>query len=133
MATVQDYTEFTTVVDELMSEFGRDITYIRKDRDPSDADKPHKSDAGTETTVTAKSVSVGSLFSALDMAHLQILFQQDISTKSDGFITSGPAKIGQDLTTFDQLLDGTEVKEIRDVAEAKPGDTVIFYWVEVEN
>ena len=132
---VQDYTEFTAVVDELLAEFGRSVTFYKKDRTPIDANKPYLAPAWDDAsppaghTVVTTVVSVGGAQSSVDMNMLDL--NGLVTARKDGYIVSGPAKLGVDLMDFNQMLDGGVLRSIERIAEAAPGDTVIFYWVEV--
>jgi hypothetical protein len=137
---VQDYREFTAIADELIPEFGRDVVFRRRKVEPASSDTPwlvtddwDDTDPPANHKVPVKAISVGAWNSEIDLAEIQRAVGTLISVQSNGFLVQGPAAIGVDLTQFSTMEDGGKVFAITKVAECKPGDTVIFYWVEVES
>lgn len=134
----QDYTEFTDLADELIPFFGRNVTFRRLPDDSPDPSTPwlssddwDDSSPPADHKVTCKAVSTGA-FSGEEMKELSSLFSGLVPMASDGFLVQGPAAIGVDLTLFHSVEDNGQMMSIKRCLEAKPGDTVICYWVEVD-
>lgn len=135
---VQDYTEFTEVVDELVDEFGRTVSFLKKSRAVVDTDEPWDAPAAwndssppADHKVTTKAISVGMIRSTLQGEAVAQAMASLIQMRSDGFLTKGPAALGVSLDDFTSIQDGEETWRINNVYGPNPGDTVLFYWVEV--
>lgn len=140
MATF-DYTEFTDLVNELVDEFGQEVSFLKVPRTVVDADAPHRAPAAqvwdadnapAGHLVTANAVSIGEIRSTVQGQFIQQALQDLIQTQSDGWLTKGPAALGVDLDDFTTVQQGEKTWAIKSVYGPNPGGTVLFYWLEVE-
>lgn len=140
MATF-DYTEFTELVNELVDEFGQEVSFLKVPRAVVDADAPHRApaaqvwDAGNAPAghfVTVNAVSIGEIRSTVQGAFIQQALQDLIQTQTDGWLTKGPAALGVVLDDFTTIQQGEKTWAIRSVYGPNPGGVVLFYWMEVE-
>jgi hypothetical protein len=127
----QDYTEFVELAQELIEDFGRQVTITRRNNTtPVDPARPWKgyTDADTEVTPIALFLpEFGQLINTEDYEE----FAQLVREEKDTFLVAKGSVPSSDLTTFDKLIDGGDVYSIDAVREFKPGGTVIFYAVDV--
>lgn len=140
MATF-DYTEFTEVVNELVDEFGQEVSFLKVPRAVVDNDAPHRKPA-TQTWdaenapaghfVTANAVSIGEIRSTVQGQYIQQVAQDLIQTQKDGWLTKGPAALGVELDDFTTIQVGEKTWAIKSCYGPDPGGTVLFYWLEVE-
>lgn len=139
MAT-QDYTEFTEVANELIDEFGRPVTLLKTSRTPHTSSKPYLGPANVDNSNPAinhklpvTAVSVGEITGGMEGRLLTELLGSTIRLIEDGFLVKGPDALGVEIDDFNAVLDGNTMFRIRKVHPQKPGDTVVYYWLEVEN
>jgi hypothetical protein len=140
MATF-DYTEFTDLVNELVDEFGQEVSFLKIPRTVVNNDAPHRKpavevwdleNAPAGHFVTANAVSIGEIRSTVQGEFIQQALQDLIQTQTDGWLTKGPAALGVTLDDFTSVQQGEKTWAIRSVYGPNPGGTVLFYWLEVE-
>ena len=140
MATF-DYTEFTDLVNELVDEFGQEVSFLKIPRTVVNNDAPHRKpavevwdleNAPAGHFVTANAVYIGEIRSTVQGEFIQQALQDLIQTQTDGWLTKGPAALGVTLDDFTSVQQGEKTWAIRSVYGPNPGGTVLFYWLEVE-
>ncbi len=136
-----DYTEFTELVDELVDEFGQEVSFLKKPRTVVDANAPHRKpavevwdldNAPAGHFVTANAVAIGEISSTVQGQFIQKTIQDLIQTQSEGWLTKGPTALGATLDDFTTIQQGAKTWSIKSVYGPSPGGTVLFYWLEVE-
>jgi len=140
MATF-DYTEFTELVNELVDEFGQEVSFLKVPRAVVDNDAPHRApatvvwdadNAPAGHLVTANAVSIGEIRSTVQGQFITQALQDLIQTQTDGWLTKGPDALGVELDDFTSVQQGEKTWAIKSVYGINPGGTVLFYWLEVE-
>ena len=140
MATF-DYTEFTELVNELVDEFGQEVSFLKVPRAVVDNDAPHRApatvvwdadNAPAGHFVTANAVSIGEIRSTVQGQFITQALQDLIQTQTDGWLTKGPDALGVELGDFTSVQQGEKTWAIKSVYGPNPGGTVLFYWLEVE-
>ncbi len=135
-----DYSEMVGVVDELLAEFGREITLKKTARAAADTDEPWNgptewddATASPNEMVKTTAVFIGrgmSLTQGRVSGQQQERVGPTLTTEgTDIFVVSGSVNV--DVKQFTRINDGKQVWGITKVVELKPGDTVIAYIVEV--
>ena len=136
-----NYTEFTEVVNELVDEFGQEVSFLKVPRAVVSIDAPHRAPAAqvwdadnapAGHLVTANAVSVGMIRSTVQGEYIKQALQDLIQTQSDGWLTKGPAALGAELDDFTTVQQGEKTWAIKSVYGPSPGGVVLFYWLEVE-
>lgn len=132
MSPVFDYTEAAADCQEIIDEFGREVSLIKFSTTLSDADAPWEGNVDVETTVPVTTV-------ILDPKHpsgLGFTASYEASLVAKGYMVAlvsgselGAAVAGE---TYDRLVDGAEVWGVVEVDKLQPGDTVLLWYFIVE-
>lgn len=114
----QFYTEMQGVADDLITRFGRDITLIKEDRTASNTAQPWRGNADSnDVSVVVK----GAITSFEDNQ-----VDGDVIRRSDLACFVGNV-VGQDVSTFDFVLDEGKRYKIIDVVTYRPGPLTVAY------
>lgn len=135
-----DYAEMVDVVDDLLSEFGREVLLKKTARPAAGAAEPWNGPSAWDDATASHNdmLRTTAVFIGRGMSLTQgrVSGQQQervgpaLTTEAtDIFIVSG--SVGVDIKQFTRMNDGKQVWGITKVVELKPGDTVIAYIVEV--
>ncbi len=118
-----DYAELATVATDLIAETGRIVTVTRFRQTPADANKPWEGpspsgdpDATDEVTATFVGYA-DSGFKCPD---------EDLAKRIEEVCFIGPGA-SFDVTTANEVMDGTVHKKVLWADRVKPGDTVLLY------
>lgn len=137
---VQDYTEFTSVANELIDEFGASVTLYKTQRTPHTPSQPYLGPANFDDSsppanhkLDVTAVAVGNITGGVEGRMLADSLVSLIRVVTDGFVVKGPAALGVSLEDFNQVKQGTTLYRIKKIHPVQPGDTVVFYWIEVES
>lgn len=125
------YDEMLETVQELLEEFGRDITLIKFGQDPAVVGKPwNDRDVSGDTSIViraaivppsaTKNFGIQSLGSGVRQADLFAISEKI-------FIVEGPT----DVTDYDQVLDNGEYYFIKVSQTLEPGDTLLLSYLGV--
>ena len=136
----QDYAEFVELADELVVEFGREISLFKSSRDAADSTKPWNgpqvwddATARPDNLVKVDAVFIGDLLAgtAGEVSGTVRATLDPFLTNmgSDIFLVSGSSPV--DLKNFDKLLDGSILWRIDSVVSLKPGNRVVLYAIKV--
>lgn len=123
-----DYSEVIAVADELTQEFGRQVTFVRDNETPDDANKPWGGSTGADTTVdlwgvfvppnTVRQFGVTALGQGTEWKDL-IAFSEQIAIVYPGV---------NDLRNFTYMQDGAERWNIIGLQVLKPAaDNVLAF------
>lgn len=125
-----DYTALATTAKTLIDANGRDVTFIKFDQTPDDGSKPWRgpTDPRAGTTVSRKSVFVPPS-SATKMG--LTTEQSDLVRRSQQIAIVAAAGTAEDLSEYQEVLDGSEHWKITVVETLKPADTTLLYIVGV--
>lgn len=119
-----NYARISSVADKLIKNNGRDITLTKKDRTAADPAKPWRGGGTTTTSITVKGIVLNDReFDADDTL---------IRRGNRVALISAKSAASNDITTFDQMVDGTSTIKIVNVTELKPGPVSILYMLELE-
>lgn len=118
-----NYQELAQTADALITDFGRDVTIVKRDRTAADSSKPWRGPAspGTDTSVTAKAVINPSADE--DMPGTVI-------KRGDAYAIVSAIGVDQstDLSEYDALVDGTRTWHILNASGVNPGP-VNLVWI----
>ena len=123
-----DYSDLLATAQDLIQRFGRQVTFVKLDASPADADKPWlgatapRSSPDDTATVYAVNVPVSSLVG------LGGLVAADDMLKDIDLAMIVEAQ-GDDLTTFQVLQDGGVDYRLKIVRTLKPGGTTMLFAV----
>lgn len=115
-----NYTKLAATALRLITNSGRYVTLQKLDRTAADTDQPWR---GTEDETVE--IQVPAAFTET-MAPAEGLIRTE---EADVWI---PAVAGQDITTFEYLIDGGQKKKIEEVMPIKPGTVVVAYGLKLE-
>ena len=125
-----DYGPIVTVAQDLIKDFGREVTFINQNETPADATKPWQGPTAARTapksTLKAEAVFVQP-DSASKLGRTSI--SEDLIKRSDQIMIV-PAGT-TDLIDFQEVLDGTVYWKIVGIETLRPADTTILYFVGV--
>jgi len=129
-----DYVALANKAQTLVQDSGRSVTFRRLDRTTlDDAGKPWRGTATPRTTVDASVTATAVVVSPAGAAALGIvtLDSELIKRSQEVMIVALGATSTDDLSTFDEVLDGTVLWKIQKVDTLKPADTTLLYFVGV--
>lgn len=121
-----DYSDLLATAQDLIQRFGRQVTFIKLDASPADADKPWlgaaapRSSPDDTATVYAVNVPVSSL------ADLGGMSRADDMLRNIDLAMVVEAQ-GDDLATFHVLQDGGVDYRLKIVKTLKPGATTMLF------
>lgn len=117
-----DYDALQDAAEELIDDNGRDITIQKRSDTVPDSSKPWEPAAdGSGTNINTIGVFEDYSISEFGGTNIQI-GDKKILIKGKG--------LSQDITTEDQIIDGSETWNIINVKKVQPGDTVIMYEIQ---
>jgi len=126
-----DWTDSVATAQELIDENGRDVTLIRFNQTPADANKPWAGPADPDATPDATTTVRGCFVPMSGSGLGKDTIDEDLLKRTSELCLIGPG-VGFDITTANELIDGTVHKKITFVQELKPAATVLMYYVGVE-
>ncbi len=129
-----DYTALATTAKRLVDENGRSVTFRRLSRTLDDAAKPWRGSATPRTTVdaTVEGFAVVVPPSAASALGLSTTDSELVKRSEQIMIVALGSTSTDDLATFDEVLDGTELWKIQQVETLKPAATTLLYFVGVK-
>ena len=125
-----DYATIATKSLQLVTDFGRDVTFVKFDETPDDASKPWRGDL-TPRETPADSQTIKAVF-----AHPSSATRLGLTINEEAFvgretqivmIVPGPTSV-IDFTAFDEIIDGTVRWKITQTEVLKPGPLVMLYF-----
>lgn len=119
-----DYVELAATAQRLINENGRDVTIIRKDRTPADANKPWRG-GGTSDTTVGPVKAVIFPFNAADVDGTLVRREDKQAWVAANDTGASP------IETFDELIDGSTTFQILSVEVINPGDTLLVYQLQL--
>lgn len=126
----KDYTGVQALATRLIAKYGRVVDLLKESRTPSNAAAPWEGTATAETRVAnVFAVYVPILGEAPVIGALASVTGAIVRT-SNSFLIA--AVSGQDITSFQKVVQGTTIWRITNVNTFSPGDTVLLYQVEVD-
>ena len=131
----KDYTNIATTAKRLVDKFGRSVTFRRLDRTTlDDAAKPWRGTATPRTTLDATVTAIAVIVPPSSASRLGLTTRDNelIKRSEQIMIVALGATSTDDLSTFDEVLDGTQLWKITTVETLKPGDTTLLYFVGVK-
>lgn len=127
-----DFTALATTAKTLVDANGRDVTFLKFDRAAADANKPWRgpSDArgDADASVDLKAAFVepsGAVRLGITSEH-GALFR-----RAQQIMIVPAASTAEDLTTFQEVVDGGSNWKITDIETLKPADVTLLYFVGV--
>lgn len=116
-----DYASLLAKTKAVVRDNGRSVTLIKHDNTPVDANKPWLGSVGSsvETTVTAVFGSYG-----LKETDGSLVQRGDKKLLVDG-------DYNLDLSSYDQIKEGSNTWEIVGYSEVKPADVTVLYIIQV--
>ena len=129
-----DYVKAATTAARLVSENGRSVTFLRLDQTIDDSAKPWRGTSNPRTvpddTVTTSGVFVSPMEGGALLGRTTTSIEWIKRSEQICIVALG-ATSTDDLSRFDELLDGTERWRITGVETLKPGSTTLLYFVGV--
>jgi hypothetical protein len=116
-----DYVKMAALAKKLIEKNGRTATF-RNLAPSSDPTKPWRS----SSPAVLSSVTQKAAFVSLSSRHLGIeLTQEQLNSRANELVMAGISTL--DLSTVNQIVDGTATFNIEWMQMVKPGDQVLFY------
>lgn len=125
------YNDMATLAEELINEFGRDITFIRFDQAESDSNKPWLGPTDPRTTPNATADIRGIFVSPTGMGLSTV--DEDLLKRSDEICIVAPGVNSPpfDLATANEMIDNSVSKKVLFTETLKPGDVTLLYFLGV--
>lgn len=128
----KDWSSTVSLVNRLLTKFGRSITLLKDDRQPDNPaeewEGPPEWDDATAST-SDKLDDVKAVFVGVSESEFADITDGLIRRGKDGFLIAGDAG---DLSGFNRVDDSGSLWSISRLTPLKPGDTVLLWGVEVE-
>lgn len=124
-----DFVAAQNVARRLIGDNGRSLTFVQLSATPTNASEPWDGNASTQ----ADSVTVFGTFVQPSSSFLLGITtaQSDLFQNSSAIIIAPHPPTGENLATFDRVIDGTTTWKIVTVETLQPGDLPILYFVGV--
>jgi len=120
-----DYTDLAATAKELIEDFGRTITIRKLDTAPTDVTKPWRGQGTAHTSITPIGVVLD--YDAKDIDG-EIIRARD----KRAYIAATSAVVsGNDLSTFDEVVDDSITYRIIKAERLKPGSTDLLYTLQL--
>jgi hypothetical protein len=122
-----DFARMQALAKRLIEANGRSVTLRRMERTPTDAAKPWRGSAARAVPEDTATV-IGVFLDTISSRYLGLTIQRDGEEQGEQQLflvatTSAPTKV---LSSFDELLDGTQLWNIKALNVLRPGDDEIF-------
>ncbi len=126
VAPAFDYSDLVATADELLQEFGRQVTFIRTATTPTDATKPWRGEVVMDdTTLTGVWAAIVPFMSEDDKDSVRYGIKM--------VIVSGSSFPSNDAETFDRLVDADGGSwHLHDCDIVDPGGTRVLYTFKAE-
>ncbi len=128
-----DYVALANQALTLITDNGRSVTFRRLDRTPADPAMPWRGAADPRATPDASVAGPAVAVPPSGAAALGLRVEDSelVKRSEQIFIVALGATSTDDLTTFDEVLDGTELWKIVGVEKLRPAATTLLYFVGV--
>jgi len=128
-----DYIEIANIALTAVQEAGRSVTFRRLSRTVDDPAKPWRGAASPRATVDASVTATAVVVSPGQGVALGLATEDSelVKRSQEIMIVALGATSTDDLTTFDEVLDGTVLWKIQKVDKLKPANTTLLYFVGV--
>ena len=129
-----DYTGLANDALQLVTDFGRSVTFIKFDQTPADAAKPWRGDLTPRDTPSASTVILAVFAHPSSATQLGLtVLESDFTGRQSQIVMIAPG--ATDLTayeTYDEIKDGSIRWKITRTELLKPGATKMLYFFFVE-
>ena len=125
-----DYASLADKSLQLIQDFGRNVTFVKFDDTPDDANKPWRGDL-TPRTAPADSQTIKAVFahpSSATRLGLTITEEAFVGRETQIVMIAPGSTSSIDFTSFDEVLDGSVRWKITQTEVLKPGSTVMLYF-----
>lgn len=133
-----NYTNIAATAKRLVEDAGRSVTFVKQERNPTDANKPWRSvatpsnaDSASLTGVAESRVSgIAVMVDPSSARNLGIMIDQsDEARRAEKVFIVASSSVNVDLAEYDQVVDGTTVWGIVQVSELKPANVSLLFYV----
>ena len=126
-----DYSDFVTVAKDMITEFGRTVTFVKLDTTPVDANEPWNGATDPEATPDDTEDVVAIWVDPINTTGLGLrrFIDPGLVNRLAGIFISPQGTV--DLEDFDQIIDGTQRYRIEFVDKLRPANDTILYFVGV--
>lgn len=126
----KDYSSLQKKAKDLIEKFGRTVDLLKESRTADTPSAPWEGTSTAETRVTGVYAVYVPLFGEGAVMSAVAALGGTVNKSMNSFLI--PVVTGQDIQTFQKIVEDSKVWRIRRVDLIKPGDTVLLYQVEVE-
>ena len=126
----KDYSALQDKAKDLIEKYGRTVDLLKESRTAATPSAPWEGTSTAETRVTGVYAVYVPLFGEAAVMSAVAALGGTVNKSMNSFLI--PVVTGQDIQTFQKIVEDSKVWRIRRVDPIKPGDTVLLYQVEVE-
>ena len=126
----KDYTNLQALATRVIAKYGQAVDLLKESRTPANAAAPWEGTATAETRVEDVFAVFVPLYGETAVIEALASVTGALVRTSNSFLIAAVA--GQDVTTFQKVVQGTTIWRITRVNTNAPGDTVLLYQVEVD-
>ena len=128
-----DYVQLAATAKALVDANGRQITIIRFDQTPADADKPWNGPSDPDASPDATATVVGCFVSTDERVFGGLTLDDDLLKRTSEVCLVAPGTVSPpfDLLTANEIIDGSVHKKISFVQSLKPGAVTLLYFIGV--
>ena len=126
----KDYSAPQDKAKDLIEKYGRTVDLLKESRTAATPSAPWEGTSTSETRVTGVYALYVPLFGEAAVMSAVAALGGTVNKSMNSFLI--PVVAGQDIRTFQKIVEDSKVWRIRRVDPIKPGDTVLLYQVEVE-
>jgi len=122
-----DWSAFQSMADDLIGDVGRSVTLVKVLRAADDTDKPWRgpAESSVSSSLSATAVFFGDVEN--DAPH-----GTTRSGRVESVLVASEDLNGSDLSTYDYLNDGGNLRRIVEALELKPGSTSVLWGLKLE-
>ena len=126
----KDYSALQDKAKDLIEHYGRTVELLKESRTSADPSAPWEGTTTEETRVTAVYAVYVPLFGESPVVEAIAALGGTVNKSMNSFLIGDVS--GQDVRTFQKVVEDSKVWRINKVDVIKPGGTVLLYQVEVE-
>jgi hypothetical protein len=126
----KDYTGAQSKATTLIQKFGRTVDLLKESRVSADPGAPWEGTTTSETRVEDVYAVFVPLYGETAVMETVAALGGTVNRSKNCFLIANVA--GQDVRTFQKVVDGSKVWRITQVNVIQPGGTVLMYEVEVD-
>ena len=125
-----DYSALQDKAKDLIEHYGRTVELLKESRTSADPSAPWEGTTTEETRVTDVYAVYIPLFGESPVVEAIAVLGGTVNKSMNSFLIGDVS--GQDVRTFQKVVEDSKVWRINKVDVIKPGGTVLLYQVEVE-